>query len=63
MSLLSRFEKLLKKARKTQVAKSVLRVKHEDTPRARSLGVDVEGFEAAMARQRADARRAWAGSE
>ncbi len=34
----------------------------QDALRARSLGVDVEGFEAAMARQRADARRAWAGS-
>ncbi len=34
----------------------------QDALRARSLGVDVKGFEAAMARQRADARRAWAGS-
>ena len=34
----------------------------QDALRARSLGVDVEGFEAAMARQRADARKAWAGS-
>jgi alanyl-tRNA synthetase len=34
----------------------------QDALRARSLGVDVEGFEAAMARQRAGARKAWAGS-
>ncbi len=34
----------------------------QDALRARSLGVDIEGFEAAMARQRADARKAWAGS-
>ncbi len=30
--------------------------------RARGLGVDVAGFETAMERQRAEARRAWAGS-
>src|SRR5947209_6348448 len=34
----------------------------QDALRARGLGVDVEGFETAMARQRAEARRAWAGS-
>src|ERR1035438_7028701 len=39
MSLQSRWEKFLKTARKTQLARSVLRVKHDDTPRARSLGV------------------------
>lgn len=34
----------------------------QDALRARSMSVDVEGFEAAMARQRAEARKAWAGS-
>src|SRR5437763_9384610 len=34
----------------------------QDALRARGLGVDVEGLETAMARQRAEARRAWAGS-
>ena len=34
----------------------------QDALRARGLGVDVEGFETAMERQRAEARRAWAGS-
>jgi alanyl-tRNA synthetase len=34
----------------------------EDALRARHLGVDVEGFRAAMERQRNEARRAWAGS-
>src|ERR1700729_3152806 len=34
----------------------------QDALRARGLGVDTEGFNAAMERQRADARRAWAGS-
>ncbi|MHB8886848.1 MAG: alanine--tRNA ligase, partial [Methylovirgula sp.] len=34
----------------------------QDALRARRLGVDVEGFNQAMAQQRADARRAWAGS-
>jgi alanyl-tRNA synthetase len=34
----------------------------QDALRARGLGVDVETFNAAMDRQRADARRAWAGS-
>ena len=34
----------------------------QDALRARALHVDTEGFEAAMQRQRADARKAWAGS-
>ncbi len=34
----------------------------QDALRGRSLNVDVAGFNAAMERQRADARRAWAGS-
>jgi alanyl-tRNA synthetase len=34
----------------------------QDALRARGMSVDVEGFNAAMARQRAEARRAWAGS-
>ncbi|MFO1116478.1 MAG: alanine--tRNA ligase [Beijerinckiaceae bacterium] len=34
----------------------------QDALRARNLGVDTDGFEAAMERQRADARKAWAGS-
>ncbi|PNG27597.1 alanine--tRNA ligase [Methylocella silvestris] len=34
----------------------------QDALRARSLAVDVDGFNSAMERQRADARRAWAGS-
>ncbi|HRW59042.1 MAG TPA: alanine--tRNA ligase, partial [Defluviicoccus sp.] len=34
----------------------------EDALKARRMTVDAEGFKAAMARQRADARRAWAGS-
>jgi alanyl-tRNA synthetase len=34
----------------------------QDALRGKSLNVDVEGFEAAMARQRADARKAWTGS-
>ncbi len=34
----------------------------QDALRARGLGVDVEGFQTAMERQRAEARRAWAGS-
>src|SRR5271165_3218862 len=34
----------------------------QDALRARGLGVDVDGFNAAMERQRAEARRAWAGS-
>jgi alanyl-tRNA synthetase len=34
----------------------------QDALRAKGLGVDLEGFEAAMQRQRADARRAWSGS-
>ncbi len=34
----------------------------QDALRARGLSVDVEGFNAAMQRQRAEARRAWAGS-
>jgi len=34
----------------------------QDALRARGLGVDVAGFETAMQRQRAEARRAWAGS-
>ena len=34
----------------------------EDALRARGIRVDVEGFEAAMARQREEARKSWAGS-
>jgi alanyl-tRNA synthetase len=34
----------------------------QDVLRGRGLGVDLEGFEAAMARQREEARRSWAGS-
>ena len=34
----------------------------EDALRPRGIGVDKEGFDAAMARQRAEARKAWAGS-
>src|ERR1700678_3347784 len=34
----------------------------QDALRARGLSVDTEGFNAAMDRQRADARRAWSGS-
>ena len=34
----------------------------QDALRARGIGVDVDGFDAAMERQRAEARRAWAGS-
>ena len=34
----------------------------QDALRARGLSVDVEGFNSAMERQRAEARRAWAGS-
>ncbi len=34
----------------------------QDALRVRGLSVDVEGFNAAMERQRAEARRAWAGS-
>jgi len=34
----------------------------EDHLRARQIGVDVEGFNAAMQQQRAEARKAWAGS-
>src|SRR6201996_4692849 len=34
----------------------------QDALRARGLGVDTDGFNAAMERQRADARRAWSGS-
>ena len=34
----------------------------QDALRARGLAVDVDGFNAAMQRQRAEARRAWAGS-
>ena len=34
----------------------------QDALRARGLSVDVDGFAAAMERQRAEARRAWAGS-
>ena len=33
-----------------------------DALKGRGIGVDVEGFDRAMARQRAEARRAWAGS-
>jgi alanyl-tRNA synthetase len=34
----------------------------EDALRARDIGVDAEGFAAAMERQRAEARKSWAGS-
>ncbi|HTQ14856.1 MAG TPA: alanine--tRNA ligase [Rhizomicrobium sp.] len=34
----------------------------QDALKARGVGVDVKGFEAAMERQRAEARKAWAGS-
>ncbi len=34
----------------------------QDALRARGMGVDVDGFAAAMERQRAEARKAWAGS-
>jgi alanyl-tRNA synthetase len=34
----------------------------QDALRPRGIGVDVDGFNAAMERQRADARKAWAGS-
>ncbi|MFA7275808.1 MAG: alanine--tRNA ligase [Pseudobdellovibrionaceae bacterium] len=34
----------------------------QDALKARGLGVDTEGFNAAMERQRAEARKAWAGS-
>src|SRR5579872_3080777 len=34
----------------------------QDALRARGLGVDTDGFSAAMERQRAEARKAWAGS-
>jgi alanyl-tRNA synthetase len=34
----------------------------QDALRARGIGVDTEGFAAAMERQRAEARKAWAGS-
>jgi alanyl-tRNA synthetase len=34
----------------------------QDALKARGIGVDVDGFNAAMERQRAEARRAWAGS-
>jgi alanyl-tRNA synthetase len=34
----------------------------QDVLRGRGLGVDLDGFEAAMARQREEARRSWAGS-
>ena len=34
----------------------------QDALRARGLGVDTDGFQAAMERQRAEARKAWAGS-
>ena len=34
----------------------------EDALRARGISVDTEGFNAAMARQRAEARKAWSGS-
>jgi alanyl-tRNA synthetase len=34
----------------------------QDALKARGLGVDEKGFDAAMARQRAEARKAWAGS-
>ena len=34
----------------------------QDALRAKSIGVDVEGFNAAMEKQRAEARKAWSGS-
>ena len=34
----------------------------QDALRSRKLGVDVKGFEAAMAKQRAEAKKSWAGS-
>ncbi|HWU25699.1 MAG TPA: alanine--tRNA ligase [Rhizomicrobium sp.] len=34
----------------------------QDALRVRGIGVDVDGFDAAMAKQREDARKAWAGS-
>src|SRR4029078_12469440 len=34
----------------------------EDALRARGMTLDVAGFESAMARQKAEARKAWAGS-
>ncbi len=34
----------------------------EDALKARNIGIDREGFDAAMERQRAEARKAWAGS-
>src|SRR5690606_28549996 len=34
----------------------------QDALRQRGVGVDVEGFERAMERQRAEARKSWAGS-
>jgi alanyl-tRNA synthetase len=34
----------------------------QDALRARGISVDTDGFDAAMAKQRADARKAWAGS-
>ena len=34
----------------------------QDALRARGLGVDIDGFQSAMERQRAEARKAWAGS-
>ena len=34
----------------------------QDALKAKGIGVDVDGFNAAMARQREEARRAWAGS-
>ena len=34
----------------------------QDALRARNLGVDLSGFETAMARQKSEARKAWAGS-
>src|SRR6185437_11957805 len=34
----------------------------EDALKAKNIAVDTEGFDAAMARQRAEARKAWAGS-
>src|SRR6185437_1265368 len=34
----------------------------QDALKAKGIGVDTQGFDAAMAKQRADARKAWAGS-
>src|SRR5581483_8141309 len=34
----------------------------QDALRSRDIGVDLDGFNAAMERQRAEARKAWAGS-